>query len=700
MADRDIGPAGVSRRSFIRAAGGAGLGFVLVTRLPGGVVRAVAAVPGDTLDPARIAKFRTALLVPPVMPRAGTVVGGNGRGVDSYDISMRQFQQQILPEGMPPTTVWGYGAVKAEPGGLLLHHAPSLTIEARWGRPVRVKWINELFDASGHFLPHLLPVDPTLHWANPPGGTTERDTRPSFTSTPDRYTGPVPIVTHVHGAVNVGDESDGYTEAWYLPDAKDLPPGYARVGTWYDFFRRKAGGKFGVRWEPGSATFEYPNSFRAATTWYHDHALGITRLNVYAGPAGFFIVRGGPSDVVRVRRTGRRAVLPGPAPRAGDRFPATRHYREIPLAIQDRAFNADGSLFYPDARAFFDQVTAPYIPDGPFSPIWNPEFFGNTIVVNGNTWPFQTVERRRYRFRVLNGCQSRFLVLDFSRIPGVKVWLIGNEGGFVDRPVSLTAAGVHSRLPMGPAERADLIVDFGQVPPGRHVLRNVGPDAPYPGGDPGVDFAPADPQTTGQVMQFRVVPASRPDRTTPPRFLRLPALEPQHPVARRRRLALLEEASTGQTPQGPVEGPTAVLLGLVRRGVAVKKRWMDPVTENPAVGSAEIWELYNATVDAHPIHIHETAFQVVNRQRLAVHADGSVVQPFRLLGPVLPPEPHERGLKDTVTALPGHVTRVRADFDTAGQFVWHCHIVEHEDDEMMRPFRIGPVQPGQPMPHR
>ena len=167
----------------------------------------------------------------------------------------------------------------------------------------------------------------------------------------------------------------------------------------------------------------------------------MTRLNVYAGPAGFFIIRGGPAgdDAVLDRRTGSPASFPGPAPRENDRFPPNKPYREIPIAIQDRSFNEDGSLFYPDTRAFFDGITGPYIPDTDVSPIWNPEFFGNMIMVNGNTWPFQTVEQRRYRFRVLNGCQSRFLILDFSEIPGVEVWAIGNEGGFLAAPVNLTA---------------------------------------------------------------------------------------------------------------------------------------------------------------------------------------------------------------------------------------------------------------------
>ncbi len=142
---------------------------------------------------------------------------------------------------------------------MLVHNAPSLTIEAQVGRPVRVKWINDLKDANGNYLPHLLPVDPTLHWANPPGGTMGRDTRPTFTETPGPYTGPVPIVTHVHGAIGVGDESDGYPEAWFLPAANNIPAGYATEGTWYDFFAGKAVAKFGATWGPGFATFQYPN---------------------------------------------------------------------------------------------------------------------------------------------------------------------------------------------------------------------------------------------------------------------------------------------------------------------------------------------------------------------------------------------------------------------------------------------------------
>jgi len=585
-----------------------------------------------------------------------------------------------------------------------IFNAPSLTIEATYKTPVRIKWTNELVDKDGNYLPHLLPVDPTLHWANPPGGIMGRDTRPAFDSTPGRYTGPVPIVTHVHGSAEVGDESDGYAEAWYLPNAKNIPAGYADRGTWYNFFRRKATLKwlvspFRLTWEKGSAVFQYPNSQRASTLWYHDHTLGMTRVNVYAGPAGFFIVRGGPGDKVVDTRTGKAAVLPGPAPAQGDR--AGVKYYEIPLAIQDRSFNTDGSLFYPDSRAFFDGSAGPYIPNTDISPIWNPEFFGNMMMVNGNTWPYLDVEKRRYRFRFLNGCDARFLILDFSGVPGVEVWMIGNEGGFLAAPVNLTATN-GNKLLMGPAERADVIVDFTNVPNGNYVLGNVGPDAPF-GELPIEPDELADPNSTGQIMQFRVGPALAADKSTPPQFLTLPSITPISVAnAKVRRLALLENMS--QYTDGPAEALLGTVVGDPTVGdpldpttwpMAEHKMWMEPVTENPQAGDTEIWEFYNATADSHPMHIHDVFFQVVNRQPIFVDEMGHhvLIQPGSM---PLQPEAWENGFKDTVIAYPGYVTRVKAKFVNSGQFVWHCHIVEHEDNEMMRPYRVGPEQHGQP----
>jgi spore coat protein A len=687
----------ISRRDFVKWSAAAGT-WVYVSGVSGSTFLQNAFATG-ALDPLAVPKWRAPLLIPPVMPKAGVVKQKNGKYADYYEISMKQISQQILPAGFPQTTVWGYGAVKAaDKRGLLLHNAPSLTIEASYDRPVRVKWINDLKDEQGNYRPHLLPVDPTLHWANPAGGTAGRDTRPTFETTPERYTGPVPMVTHVHGAVGVQDDSDGYAEAWYLPDAADIPAEYADVGTWYDFFSGKAGARYGVTWGPGHAVFQYPNLNRASTIWYHDHALGMTRLNVYAGPAGFYIVRGGPAGDAAVRdsRRGGRAILPGPAPSAFDPYLPKHDYYEIPVAIQDRAFNADGSLFYPESRESFDGYTGPYIPGSDVSPVWNPEFFGNTIMVNGAVWPFQKVQKRRYRLRFLNGCDARYLILDFSAIPGVEAWQIGNEGGFLAVPVNITGT-LGSRLLMSPAERADVIVDFTNVPVGDYVLGNVGPDEPFGGGVPGTDFDAADPTTTGQLLQFRVVPRVGWDLSTPPRYLRLPGIVPLPAATVTRPLLLAEEMS--MTWDGPVEAKLGTVEGdpNTAPGMFVRRTWMEDVTENPAVGATEVWEFYNTTADAHPMHVHEVTFEVVDRQAIDIDMAAETVQVTPGSVP-RPPEAWETGFKDTVTAYPGEVTRVRAQFKTPGQFVWHCHIVEHEDNEMMRPFRIGPAQPGQAPP--
>ena len=408
-------------------------------------------------------------------------------------------------------------------------HYPSFTIEAKYNRPVRVKWMNQLVDQYGKFRPHLLPVDPTLHWANPPGGTSGRDSTPDFTATPGPYTGPVPIVTHVHGA-HVHQEFDGYPEAWFLPAANNIPAGYARRGTYYDKFKPAAEKMLNQSWPTGSAVFQYNNDQRATTLWYHDHTLGMTRLNVYAGPAGFYLLRGGPADLAP-------ALLPGPAPALGDR--TGKKYYEIPLAIQDRSFNSDGSLFFPQGRDFFDEFTGPYIPDSDIPPIWNPEFFGNAMVVNGQTWPDLKVEPRRYRFRMLNGCNARFLILkmvntlhpdgnpDPTAPAAVPFWQIGTEGGFLPAPVKL------DRLLIGLAERADVIVDFSKLKPGDQIyLVNLGPDEPFGGGNPGEDFEFPDPNTTGQVMRFTVVKLASQDTSLPPEKLKLPAVTRLVPTAK------------------------------------------------------------------------------------------------------------------------------------------------------------------------
>lgn len=596
------------------------------------------------------------------MPRKGITE----EGISYYEIAMCQFRQNILPDScQKPTTVWSYGSLTNLNGTL---NYPAFTIEAQANTPVRVKWINQLVDSNGRYLSHLLPVDPTLHWANPAGPI---DTRPSFTSTPGRYTGPVPMVVHLHGGHTPFD-SDGYPEAWYLPNASNTPPGYSKKGTHY-------ASPYGTPDDKGAAVFQYPNDQRATTLWYHDHTLGMTRLNVYAGPAGFYNIRGGDSDLPS-------GVLPGPSPQIGDK-PGTKYY-EIPIVLQDRSFNSDGSLFYPDSRAFFGDVSAtgPFIPASGISPIWVPEFFGDTIVVNGKTWPSLTVEARRYRFRFLNGSQARTFILKLVRgsaqaaaarpvTPDLPIWLIGTEGGFLPKPVQL------SQLVLANAERNDVIVDFTGREGTDFFLINEGPDGPYNGETPtlGTDPPIANPATTGQVMKFHVVACNGRDTSTPPDRLKLPAFAGLGTANKTRKVALFEKHDAS-------DRPLEVRLGTPDTGML---KWMDPVTEDPALGATEIWEIYNNTVDAHPIHLHELFFQVLNRQNFT-----AAVNPYDgkmsniALGSSEGPRPHEIGYKDTVLSFPGQVTRLKARFDRPNLYVWHCHIVEHEDNEMMRPYVI------------
>ena len=650
-----------------------------------------AAVP---LDPYTITKYQEPLVIPPVMPRTSMLRGRGQRPTEYYEIAVKQFQQQILPSGFPMTTVWSYGSANHPE----TFHFPAFTIEAKAYKPIRIKWINGLVDDFGNYLPHLLPIDQTLHWANPPGGDMGKDMR-GYDPMP--YTGPVPIITHVHGA-HVGPESDGYPEAWWLPNAVNIPMGYATKGTHY--------GQFDLtNTQAGTAVFQYPNTQPPTTLWYHDHTLGMTRANVYAGPAGFYLLRG--------RGDLSAGELPGPAPALGD--PPGMAYYEIPIAIQDRSFLDDGRLFYPGDRAFFEgldpsQLQISFIPDmacdgemSDVSPIWNPEFFGNTIVVNGHTWPWLQVEPRRYRLRLLDGTNGRFVILKLVTgdpttrpgTPALPFWQIGAESGFLPAPVQLY------QLLMGPAERADVIVDFTGMAEGTEVyMINEGPDEPFGGGVPGVDFPYADPNTTGQIMKFVVGPLMSVDTTMHPSMLVLPRFTPLGPPDNVRQVTLNEADSESvrvitdefgnivqDCENGEPFGPVMANLGTLEwDGNSTPLLWDDGITENPLLNTTEIWEIFNFTADAHPIHLHLVMFQVVDRQALETDEEGMAVQPAELEGDPMPPEAWETGYKDTVIAYPGQVTRVKAKFDIPGLYVWHCHIVEHEDNEMMRAYEVVP----------
>jgi FtsP/CotA-like multicopper oxidase with cupredoxin domain len=618
----------------------------------------------NRLDPMSIPKFVEPLVIPPVMEPVG--VGEDG--VVEYEIAVRQFEQQVLPAGFPKTTVFGYGkAGDPLPGGSVSSsfNYPAFTIEARTNEKVRVTWFNHLVDipSSGRpqFLPHLLPVDQTLHWANPGGGGAMRG------QTQESYRGPVPIIVHLHGG-HTPPHSDGYPEAWYLPAASNIPDDFMLQGQHYATVQEAP---------PGAAVFEYPNDQRATTLWYHDHALGMTRLNVYAGMAGFYLLRDETEESLN---------LPGPAPKLGD-APDTAYY-EIPIVIQDRSFYEDGSLFYPDSRTFFDEYPGPYFPEGVVPPIWNPEFFGDSIVVNGRTWPYLEVEPALYRFRLLNGSNSRFLLLKADADLTFNV--IGTDGGLLpDQPLAL------DQLLMGPAERFDVLVDFSAFQPGDTItLLNLGPDEPF-GGLP--IETPANPDTTGQIMQFRIKEASGDTR-----MAEIPAALP--PIERlvtdlpERFVTLNEEMTDEENMDDAV--PVAAVLGTPAEGPL---GWHMDITENPMTGDVEMWSITNLTGDAHPIHVHLVMFQVVERIPFDTDAFHEAQETYLLgrragdppspldfvTGDPISPNAWEMGWKDTVIANPGEITRIIARFDQEGLYVWHCHILEHEDNEMMRPFYVG-----------
>lgn len=484
-----------------------------------------------------------------------------------YEVRMTQFPMS-LHRDLGPATVWGYEG-----------NYPGPTIEAESGERVFVKWMNRLPDK------HLFPVDHTVHGA--------------YKDVPD-----VRTVTHVHGAV-VESQSDGYPEAWFTRD-------FAQTGPYFS-----------------QEIYRYDNPMQACALWYHDHTLGITRLNVYAGLAGMYIIRD---------RRERSLNLPaGPY--------------EIPLVIQDKSLNSDGSLYYP-------RQPDPPVPGLETSIV--PEFFGDINLVNGKAWPYLQVEPRKYRFRLLNAANARFYNLSLSS--GQSMYQIGTDGGLMEYPLATR------QLLLAPGERADVIIDFANMEGRRILVMNDAP-APFPAG------APPEPRTTGTVMEFRVeLPLAGMDTSAIPASMGcIPWLDPAY-ATHCRNLTL---DSTKDRFNRHL-----MLLD--------KKTWDDPISEKPVWGSTEVWSIMNLTEQTHPIHIHLGFFQIVDRTPFDAEQykkDGKI----RLTRPSLPPEPQERGWKDTVRSNPGEITRIIRRFVTyTGLYVWHCHMLEHEDYEMMRPLLVVP----------
>jgi len=427
--------------------------------------------------------------------------------------------------------------------------SPGLTVEARSGQPLLIDWPNEL--PAKHFL----PIDHNLHGA-------EADN-------PE-----VRGVAHVHGA-KTSPENDGYPEDWYVP------------------------GK--------SRAYFYPNNQEPATLWYHDHTMGINRLNIYAGMFGLFIIRDDFED---------RLNLPkGPY--------------EVPLVVYDRRLRQDGQLDYPVS--------------GDAARPWVPEAFGEVMVVNGKAFPFLNVEARKYRFRVLNASNGRFFHLSLENEQ--TMLQIGTDQGLLPAPVALMSSL------LAPGERADLIIDFTGFEGRQIALKN---DSFF-------------------VMQFRVGELKSPDTSVVPSALRAAPKIPESAAVKTRPLALIENMS--------MQGESMSML-------LNNTPWHMPVTENPVLDSVEIWSFINTTDDSHPIHLHLVRFQILDRRRFEPFLYQTTGE-IRFTGPVTPPAPEEAGWKDTVRADPKMVTRIIVRFEGyVGRYVWHCHVLEHEDNEMMRPYEV------------
>lgn len=493
-----------------------------------------------------------------------------------YEIAMKEFYHQFHSE-LAPTKIWGYGG-----------QFPGPVINVHRGECTHVKWMNQLPDK------HLLPIDRTLH------GSGEH--------MPD-----VRTVVHLHGA-EVEPESDGYPEAWFTNDFKFVGPVF------------------------DSPIYKYNNNQRASTLWYHDHAVGITRLNVYAGLVGMYIIRDEEE---------RKLHLPSGA-------------YEIPLVIADRGFNEDGSLFYPDTTNVRPGDLEPGL-EFPHPSVTPGETFEN-ITVNGKVWPFLEVERRKYRFRILNASNERFYRIKLSN--GQKFIQIGTDGGLLEKSVHMT------ELTIGPSERMDVVLDFSKYQPGTEIVIENTARSPFDF-DPPVGIDP-DPKKDGQIMQFRVVELDGTDTSKVPAVLsRIPKLKACD-AERTRDITL--EAEIDQY------GRFRFLLN--------KKGFMERIDVKPKLNDTEIWRFINTAGATHPMHIHLIQFQILDRIPFDVQgftANGLL----SFTGPPQPPAENEHGWKDTVQSPPGFVTRVIMRFAPfTGRYVYHCHILEHEDYDMMRPFEI------------
>lgn len=496
-----------------------------------------------------------------------------------HTLTMSEFSQNLHSQ-LPPTTVWGFNG-----------SYPGPTIEVFKDNPVKIKWDSDLPRK------HLFNIDKTLY-----------DTG----NTPN-----VRNVIHLHGGVN-RSKYDGYPLSWFSPTFKEVGPTFE------------------------DDIYTYYNLQNACNLWYHDHCMGITRLNNYAGLSGMYLIR----DYHELNLN----------------LPKGKY--ELPLVIQDRCFNEDGSLHYPKNESapcasksmgmdmdMDMKDNNSYLPMPDISVV--PEFFGDTFLVNGKVWPYFEVEPRKYRFRILNGCNSRFLNLYLSNKKGF--YQIGTDVGFLNNPIKLNF------LLLSPAERADLIIDFSKFKEKEILLQNNA-NAPFPNGSK-VD------SNTKFIMKFKIL-----DNISDCKNNKIPNNLNNIPSPASLSFDKIRKITLDHTEDK--YGRETMLLN--------NKVWLNPISINPKLNDTEIWEIYNFTPKAHPIHIHLVHFQILNIQDF-IKDKGNIEFTST---PYLPPI-NEQGYKDTVKVMPNTVVRLIMKFTNfTGKFVFHCHMLEHEDHEMMRPFRV------------
>lgn len=632
-----------------------------------------AASPTELVDPLQLKQFANPL---PVIPNA-TPDTTSRPGYESYTVTAEQtsgfdfgLRKRDGSEFLDPvtnspirTTVWGYTINGIKAGYLGASIQARSTLAGETGKPVSVKYVNDLKGPTGALLTqHLLTVDKTMDG--------------SAAGEPE-----IRVVAHLHGG-HVEPEFDGHPLAWITNDPA------ARTGLPADPVSGRP-----ARPDGNTVTYTYPNTQQAGQIWFHDHALGITRINVYAGLAANYIIRDAQEDSLNL--------------------PSGNY--ELPLVIQDRSFNKDGSLHY-SAVPLLDATGEQAVVNG--KPVFTsyPEFFGNTITVNGKVWPYLDVEPRKYRFRLLNGSDSRFynMWLELAgggSIPANAVGLIGNEGGLLPTMVSV-ARSDDSGLLLSPGERADLIIDFSKFAAGAILTVRNDAATPYPNGD---DVAS---NTTGRIMQFRInKPLSGTDTSQMPMNPKA-AVRPAgwDTPSRTATFDLQETDEFDRFVYSPETGTALPRLMLRVNG----RSFADPLDpqEFHSLDAIEDWILINSTVDMHPMHIHLVHFEVLEKGTISADdyaaatalsmptVSGIGLQPNvdELGRPVTPGSENpytvhasELGWKETVRVPPGSDTglrvgyvKVRAKFDRVGTYMWHCHILAHEEHEMMRPFTVAP----------